>query len=157
MSRHCKLVVFVVLAYALSWLGWSPLWLERLGVLHSQPSRYWHLAGGFGPLLAAILVSTSDRDALARLVTRVVRVRGHVRWIIGAALAPVALGLGALAGIRLAGGTVDWFALGRSVEFPWLALPVYWLASVVGYGFGEEVGWRGFLLPHLQARRSALT
>jgi len=34
---------------------------------------------------------------------------------------------------------------------------VYWLANVFFYGFGEEVGWRGFALARLQARKSALT
>lgn len=155
MNRHRKLFGFVALAYGLSWIAWAPLWLEKLGALNIQPSPYWHLVGGFGPLIAAVLVS--DRDALARLVTRVARVRGHARWIIGAALGPLALGIGALGLIQLVGGNVDWFAFGSGAEFPWLALPVYWLANVVCYGFGEEVGWRGLLLPHLQARRSALT
>ena len=157
MKRHRKLVVFVGLTYAVSWLAWAPLCLEKLGALSIQPSPYWHLAGGFGPLIAAVLVSAWDRDALARLVTRVVRVRDHARWIAGAALGPLALGIGALGLIQLVGGNVDWFALGRGAEFPLLVLPVYWLANVVCYGFGEEVGWRGFLLPHLQARWSALT
>ncbi len=157
MNRHRKLVVFVALAYAVSWIAWAPLWLEKLGALDILPSPYWHLAGGFGPLIAAVLVSARDRDALARLVTRVVRVRGHARWIVGAALGPLALGVGALAVIQLVGGNVDWFALGSGAEFPLLALPIYWLANVICYGFGEEVGWRGFLLPHLQVRRSALT
>ncbi|CAN5585902.1 hypothetical protein BH11MYX1_BH11MYX1_47990 [soil metagenome] len=47
--------------------------------------------------------------------------------------------------------------LGTSPEFPRLVLPIYWLANLVCYGFGEEVGWRGFLLPRLQAKRQALT
>lgn len=32
----------------------------------------------------------------------------------------------------------------------------YVLANLVFYGFGEEVGRRGFALPRLQARRTAL-
>lgn len=156
-DRHRKLILFAALAYVLSWLAWAPLWLDRLGVLELQPSPYWHLAGGLGPLIAAVLVSANDRGVLGRLVSRMVHVRGRARWIIGAALGPAALGVVALGVIQLAGGDVDWSAFGRGGEFPWLALPAYWLASVVCYGFGEEVGWRGFLLPRLQLRRSALT
>jgi len=33
---------------------------------------------------------------------------------------------------------------------------VYWLANLGCYGFGEEVGWRGVLLPRLQSRMAAL-
>ncbi len=68
MSQRRKLAVFVVLAYALSWLAWAPLWLAALRGMDTRPSPYWHLAGGLGPLLAAVLVSTRDRDARARLV-----------------------------------------------------------------------------------------
>ena len=47
--------------------------------------------------------------------------------------------------------------MGRSVEYPALSRPVYWLANILFCGFGEEIGWRGFALPRIQARRTALT
>ena len=39
-----------------------------------------------------------------------------------------------------------------SAEFPALAAPAYALASLIFYGFGEEIGWRGFLYPTLARR-----
>ena len=45
---------------------------------------------------------------------------------------------------------------GRSKEFAFLGLLAYWIANILFYGFGEEVGWRGFALPRLQTGRSAL-
>jgi membrane protease YdiL (CAAX protease family) len=51
---------------------------------------------------------------------------------------------------------IEWTNIGQSTEFSELPRPVYWLANVIFYGFGEEVGWRGFALPRLQARASAL-
>jgi membrane protease YdiL (CAAX protease family) len=52
---------------------------------------------------------------------------------------------------------VRWNRIGMSTEYPEMPSPVFWLANVVFYGFGEEVGWRGFALPRIQARRSALS
>jgi len=54
------------------------------------------------------------------------------------------------------GASIEWRQIGRSTEFPELPRAVYWLANVVFYGFGEEVGWRGFALPRLQSHKSAL-
>ena len=45
---------------------------------------------------------------------------------------------------------------GRSEEFAFLGLFPYWVANIIFFGFGEEVGWRGFALPRLQTGRSAL-
>ncbi len=101
--------------------------------------------------------SSPDRGARTRLIARTFRVRGCAFWIAGAIVGPIALGLAALSAIQLAGGDVAWRALGRSAELSRLPSPVYWLASLTCYGFGEEVGWRGFLLPRLQDKRSVLT
>jgi membrane protease YdiL (CAAX protease family) len=44
-----------------------------------------------------------------------------------------------------------------SEEFAFLGPLTYWVANIVFFGFGEEVGWRGFALPRLQTgRRSSL-
>jgi uncharacterized protein len=51
---------------------------------------------------------------------------------------------------------IEWRSIGRSTEFPELPRSIYWLANVFFYGFGEEVGWRGFALPRLQSHTSAL-
>lgn len=44
---------------------------------------------------------------------------------------------------------------GQSQEFSELPILVYWMATILCYGWGEETGWRGFLLPMLQNRMSA--
>ena len=51
---------------------------------------------------------------------------------------------------------VVWNRLGVAHEYPALGPIQYVVTSLVFYGFGEEVGWRGFLYPALRRRLSAL-
>jgi len=81
----------------------------------------------------------------------------RVRWLALAALGPLGLFLVAVLLARVLQG--QWPDLGRfgaSTEYPALPLAMFWLANLVFYGYGEEVGWRGFAQPYLQRRRSAL-
>ena len=45
---------------------------------------------------------------------------------------------------------------GTSSEFPQFSAPGLLLHNVISFGIGEEVGWRGFLLPRLQSPWNAL-
>src|SRR6185369_15669600 len=51
---------------------------------------------------------------------------------------------------------IRWNVVGVAREYPALAPPVYALASLFFYGFGEEIGWRGFLYPRLRQRHGLL-
>jgi len=53
--------------------------------------------------------------------------------------------------------SLNWSAFGTSAEFAALPLVVWWLVNLCFYGVGEEVGWRGFLQPHLEKRQSVVT
>jgi membrane protease YdiL (CAAX protease family)/menaquinone-dependent protoporphyrinogen IX oxidase len=100
----------------------------------------------------------SGPDGLRDLLRRTVAWRGRLRWLALALLGPLVLfGIAALA-VRLLNG--EWPDLGRfaaGAEYPALPLAGYWIANLIFYGYGEEIGWRGFLQPALQRRRSALT
>jgi uncharacterized protein len=136
--KHHPLVVFFVLAYALTWpviplVAVSPL----LGFL-----------GLFGPALAAIVtVAIADgKPGLKDLLGRTVRWRVEARWYAVALGLPVVLTL-ATAGVHLLLGAPT------SLRFGALSIlePIIFVLVI-----GEELGWRGYALPQLLAQRSAL-
>ena len=159
MIRRHPLATFFALAYGISWLLWAPLWLPWFGV-HGLPTLPFHHAiGALGPIAAAFIMSAADtglagpRDLLRRMVLW----RGRLGWVAVGLLAPFVLLALAIAGASLLGGErVSLVGFGRSHEFPQLSALGFLAYNIGSFGYGEEVGWRGFALPRLQARHSAL-
>lgn len=127
---------------------------EGWGGVHASP--YLHLLGGLGPAAAAVIM-TAVHDGGRGVRTLFRRAtRGPVRWLAFAALAPavayvVAISIAATIGVDVGLGLT-----GTSEEFASMPVLLYWLANLLFYGFGEEIGWRGFALPRLQRGRSAM-
>ncbi len=156
MLRKHPLVFFFVLAYAISWSLWLPLLLAKQGIISSQPPQYLHLMGSLGPAMAALIVTRvcSGSAGLHDLLRRMFKWRVAIVWHGIAWLSPLFLFFISV----LLTGWNRWEpqSFGHSAEYRELPVPVYWFASILFYGWGEETGWRGFALPHLQTRRSAM-
>lgn len=144
MSKNRWLILFFVLAFALSWYGWL------IALARGQSSG----PNPLGPLAAAILVTAlSERRAgLKEFFSRLVRWRVHPGWYALVLLLPAAACVLAAAGSVLLGAHMAPLAklpeareLGPRFAFIFLFI-----------GLGEEPGWRGFALPRLQERRSPL-
>ena len=150
-------ICFVVGAYVISWAMWWPLAYQG-GAPADSAWRYLHLLGGFGPAIAGVMaVRLCDGErGVTRLVDRVGRWRVGLRWHAIAWLLPFVLLWIAVLAVRVSTGDREPVRFDRSAEYPHLPMALYWLASVTAYGFGEEIGWRGVLLPRLQSRLSAL-
>ncbi|MFN3374526.1 MAG: CPBP family intramembrane glutamic endopeptidase [Chloroflexus sp.] len=148
--------IYFILAYFISWCAYIPLALQGQGWLSGIP-HWLHLAAGYGPLLAAVIVtaSTSGGAGLRELISRLTRWRIGWGWL-AAALSPLAVFGAVVLVMRLVTGT--WQAasgFGQVAELPSLHWLAGWLAWILISGLGEETGWRGFALPRLQARYSA--
>lgn len=162
MKRYPTLSYFL-LAFLISWGILLPEVAAERGWLSTHLPPPLLVLAGFGPALAALLVAfaSQGRKGLRDLRNRLTRVRVGVFWYLLALLLPIAIFLASL-GIHLAlGGEVNWKATairemaGDSTAAPWLLfIPALLLQALIL--LGEELGWRGFALPRLQAKDNAL-
>ncbi len=154
------LTTYFALASGISWLVWAPLWMPAFGVSGLPALPFQHALGASGPIAAAFIVSATETGAAgpADLLRRMALWRGRLSWVAVALLGPMALLAFAVAGASLIGGEkVTLSDLGRAREFPQFSVLGFFAYNVVSFGYGEEVGWRGFALPRLQAKHSACT
>jgi membrane protease YdiL (CAAX protease family) len=149
-QRH-PLASFFALAYAISWTLWIPLVVSGDG----SPTGFAFvltLLGSLVPSAVAIaLVGVLHGKAgVRKLLRRLLVWRVGVGWWVAIVLLST-LALGAVGlSILLGGDSPD-----VAVAIP--AVVILFLFSIFpGSAGGEEIGWRGLALPHLQRVGSAL-
>ncbi len=153
MRKH-PLIAFYLLALGLAWLGWLPaIAASRGATFFAHPVfQVLLLLPGVGPTLAAMLVVrvTDSKKAVRRWFAGIWRWKVGWGWTAVAVFLPVAAGLlnqtitrtfgiKAQSAEAVSPGTFIGFLLISLLSNPW-----------------EEAGWRGFALPRLQVRHTAL-
>jgi membrane protease YdiL (CAAX protease family) len=154
LARH-PLVSFFVMAYAFTWIAWSPWVLSEEGVgllpfrLSDAASGLLNAAAIFlGPTLSALIMTgvTEGGAGVRRLLRRIVLWRVGLGWYLVALVGvPVVMALGTLI---VPGALASLRSLGPGYLLTYLS--VFPLVVVLGGPLFEEVGWRGFALPRLQ-------
>ena len=151
-KRH-PLITFFVLAYALSWMLESPLVFLRDSITDTQGLILTILASNVPSVLGIVLTAmVLGRGALKKLLGRLLIWRVNPLWYLLLVLGPAALVAGVVPLNALLGGTA------LSLGMPLLGIAIFLAFHIVpGSALGEEIGWRGYALPRLQSRMSALS
>jgi len=154
LARH-PLISFFVMAYAFSWIAWSPWVLSEEGVgllpfeLSGATSGLLSAAAILlGPTLSVFIMTgvTEGRAGVRRLLHRIVLWRVGLRWYLFALIGiPLVMVLGTLI---LPEGLASLLGLGPGYVLSYLS--TYVLVVILGGPLFEEPGWRGFALPRLQ-------
>jgi membrane protease YdiL (CAAX protease family) len=156
LGRH-PVVAYYALTLIFSWAVELPLVAVQQGWIDVPIPFSIHYLASFGPALAALIVTalTTGRGGLAELWARIIKWRVGWPWAVFAIGSPVALlFIGVLVTAIAQGAWPDLRLFGQVNYLPylgWWVLPL-WLVT---FGFGEEIGWRGFALPRLQKSMSA--
>jgi len=144
---------FLILNYLISWSFLYPsyqLILENDGI---TPLALIGLIGAYGPTIAALLVqAVVDRSAIKELWRKIIQVKvGGLTYLL-VVLFPIL--------VYAVAFEVSLAYHGASVELNLIAglgaIPVWFLAALPFGPMGEELGWRGFLLPRLLDRYSPI-
>jgi uncharacterized protein len=150
------LVSFFCMAYAFTWIVWSPWVLGQDGAGLLPVRIDPHLVGLLnaaailaGPTVAAFVMTwvTEGLPGVRRLLARFVLWRVGVRWYVVVLVGvPVIMLLGTMV---YAAEPPDLAALGGVSYLP-AYLVTFVLVLVLGGPLFEEAGWRGFALPRMQ-------
>ncbi len=148
--KRSSLILFFVLAFLFSWVVWFSARAEAQGQLS------FHIPGAFafiGLSLAAVIAAFVDDGfpGFRDLISRWVRWRVGPLWygvalLLTALLALVAIGLRLPFGLESPIGVAA--GAGAALSYFLFQLPLFLVT--------EETAWRGFALPRLQTRMTAL-
>lgn len=151
-KRH-PIVAFYVLAFFISWLGFVPQTLYSRGLVPFTSFAFLILGNG-GPAFAAMIVAwvLGRGKGLRELFAPLLRWRVGFVWYLVALFLQAVLFVVA-AGIVLAVAGEPQPDLTK-ITPPFLPLIILFVQIPINVW--EEIGWRGFALPRLQSRYSAL-
>lgn len=156
--KHHSLVIGIVLMFALTW----PIDLANSGILPFKVPFLVYLTLGYGFIFASLLMTglTLGKEGLVTLLKRFLLWRVGWKWYLALLIMPVLILAGVLLNAALTQTPLDFSTayahkiFGPSANLLVFVIPFFLVDALTN---GEEIGWRGYVLPRLQARHSALT
>ncbi len=148
-----KVLVYVLFAFAISWsIAFYTYWLlEHKQKIKGSQIHLYHAFAALGPVLATVftVLIFYGKDGLKKLLRKLHFPKG--RFVLWLSVSPLLLfNLGVLlSALNSKAMTFKQLNLDFSAVTGWAFLPL------LTYAIFEEMGWRGFLLAHLQEKYTA--
>jgi membrane protease YdiL (CAAX protease family) len=161
--RKYPLASFFVLAIGLTWIFMITDALGSHGILPFRLPLHMMLLMGYMPTLGAVIVAgqTKGREGVRALLRKLLIWRVGIVWYLFAIFGLILIYVPAILLYNRFSGMPAIPILSENTptfSSPLELIPqIVLLFLVVGLVNGEELAWRGFALPRLQARYNALT
>lgn len=160
--QQYPLFTFFVLAIGLTWIFLITDALGSHGILPFRLSLPLMVVMGYMPTLAAVIVTrqAEGKEAVRALFRKLLIARVGLRWYLFAIFGlPIIYAVSVLLFNALGGSPALSMLSERMSNLSplQLTLNIVPMFIVIGIVNGEELAWRGFALPRLQARYNALT
>lgn len=168
--KKYPVIAYIVLTCGITWLCWITALVasNKMGYILPVQDLYttliqsgftdtFHILtslifilGGFGPLIAAIIVVgfESGRAGITELRGQTFRFSIGLNWYLKAILIAIAIP-GVIFLLTVLTPLANFSVTGINILAPFMIPILLWEIII---SFGEEPGWRGFLLPRLQKR-----
>jgi|SRR5688572_439118 uncharacterized protein len=157
LKRH-SLVIGILLMFALTW----PIDLANAGVLPFQVPFVIYIFLGWGFIFASLIMTwlTLGKQSVIALLKRYLIWRVDWKWyLVAFFLIPALSFLGILINSAYTKTPIDFSTVlayeifGPSANLLLLIVPFFLFDAIAN---GEEMGWRGYVLPRLQVKYNAL-
>lgn len=153
-----QLIIFFGLACMISWVIWLPLYGHIFSLSHLPTLPYNHALGALGPMIASLITTWIFNKSLGvkQLVFSCLKVK-PLKYLSIALFGPFILALiAAIMNYIINRAPIQLTGLFDFKEQPNLNILCFFVYNLVFFGFGEELGWRGFALPRIQYKFNAL-
>lgn len=152
------IIIFNLIAFSLTWViaFWIYYLLNNQQISTVQQQVY-HSFGALGPTIGAFLTAYLfyGKTGVSKLVNKIVSPKKLPSSSLLICVSPLLLFIVGLFAFRVFKG--EWYNFKLFIDTNWNSLSntLIWFLPLISYAIFEEIGWRGFLLPHFQKRYDA--
>lgn len=154
-----KVIIYSVIAFGITWtIAFGIYWLFRKEMIIETQLNFLHSFAAIGPAVAAFVTTRLfyGKQGIKKLVSKL-KFQIPNRQTIRLTLSPLLFFIIGLLVFRLIKSENYNFELFAKLNWSEIYPFTIWLLPLLTYAIFEEIGWRGFLLPHLQVQFSAWT
>lgn len=152
-----KVFFYSTLAFGITWtIAFGIFWLHTHEIITESQLDFYHAFAAIGPAIAAFLTIYYfyGKHGIIKIIEklRFYFPKGNAIIFI---VSPLLFFMIGLLVFRIVKAEHYDFALFATLNWDVLDHFIIWLLPLFSYSILEEIGWRGFLLPHLQSKYNA--